>query len=336
MEKKYENRYLAIMKILQDSPKPVSSFVISSQLSAMGHKVGPRSVRLSLQYLDDCGYTEALGRKGRIITDKGRRELLSARIFERVGFMSTKIDQMTYRMSFDLTSRTGTVIMNTTLIDKERFTDAIPLIQSVFEKGFSMGELLTLFGPGRRAGTVAVPEDSVGIGTICSISLNGVLLRHSIQTHSRFGGLLEFEEGAATRFLQIINYDGTTMDPMEIFIKSGMTDYTGTVTSGDGIIGASLREMPADSRELVLNLEHEMRRIGLGGYHTVGLPGNTLMEIPIPDGRIGAVVMGGLNPVAILKEWDIPIRHVGAMSGLVDFREFFHFEELGKRAGAMV
>ena len=335
MNKKYEKRYLAILKILQDSPDPVSSPAISSQLSAMGHKVGPRSVRLFLQDLDDGGYTEALGRKGRIITDKGRRELQSARIYERVGFLATKIDQMTYRMSFDLSSRTGTVIMNTTLIDKDRLADAIPLIQSVFEKGFSMGELITLFGPGSRAGAVLVPEDSVGIGTICSITLNGVLLRHCVQTHSRFGGLLEFEGGKATRFVQIIRYDGTTLDPLEIFIRSGMADYTGAVTSGDGRIGASLREMPADSRERVLELEHEMRRIGLGGYHTVGLPGHTLMEIPIPDGRIGAVVMGGLNPVAILEERGVPIRHAGAISGLVDFREFFHYGELGSRAGAI-
>ena len=336
MNKKYEKRYLSILKILQDSPEPVSSPSISSQLSAMGHKVGPRSVRLSLQDLDDGGYTKALGRKGRIITDKGRRELLSARIYERVGFLATKIDQMTYRMSFDLMSRTGTVIMNTTLIDREHLTDAIPLIQSVFEKSFSMGTLLTIFGPGNCAGSVTVPDNSVGIGTICSITLNGVLLRHSIQTHSRFGGLLEFEEGKATRFVQIIRYDGTTLDPLEIFIRSGMADYTGAVTDGNGRIGASLREMPADSRERVIDLEHEMQKIGLGGYHTVGLPGHSLMEIPIPDGRIGAVVMGGLNPVAILEEQGIPIRHAGAISGLVDFREFFHFEDLGKRARSIV
>jgi repressor of nif and glnA expression len=298
----------------------------------MGHKVGPRSVRLYLKDLDDGGYTETIGRKGRIITDKGRNELMSARTYERVGFLATKIDQMTYRMSFNLMSHTGTVIMNTTLIDRNSLSDAIPLIQSVFEKGFSMGELLTLFGPGSHNSAVAVPEDSVAIGTICSITLNGVLLRHSIQTHSRFGGLLEFEGGRATRFVEIIRYDGTTLDPLEIFIRSGMADYEGVVTGGDGRIGASLREMPADSRERVLELEKEMRRIGLGGYHTVGLPGHPLMEIPIPDGRIGAVVMGGLNPVAILEEKGIPIRHAGAISGLVDFREFFHYGELTRRA----
>ena len=47
-----------------------------------------------------------------------------------------------------------------------------------------------------------------------SITLNGVLLKHGIPTTSSFGGLLELREGRAIRFVEMIHYDGTSIDPL--------------------------------------------------------------------------------------------------------------------------
>jgi len=41
-------------------------------------------------------------------------------ITEQVGFFNARIDQMIYRMGFDLSSRTATVVINTGLIDIRR------------------------------------------------------------------------------------------------------------------------------------------------------------------------------------------------------------------------
>ena len=38
-----------------------------------------------------------------------------------------------------------------------------------------------------------------------------------------------------------VNYDGTSIDPLEVFIRSGMTDNIGVVKTGNGRIGASFR-----------------------------------------------------------------------------------------------
>jgi len=89
--------------------------------------------------------------------------------------------------------------------------------------------------------------------------------------------------------------------------------------------------VPADSRERVLDLDHETCRIGLGGW----LPGRMPAEILNLDGHIGDVMMSGLNPVAIMKEWGISILHVGAVSEPMKFREIFHYDTLGRRAGAI-
>jgi len=55
--------------------------------------------------------------------------------------------------------------------------------------------------------------DEYAVATICSVNVNGVLLAEGIPTTNRFGGLLQFIGGWLARFTQIINYDGTTLDP---------------------------------------------------------------------------------------------------------------------------
>ena len=88
-------------------------------------------------------------------------------------------------------------------------------MSKVFAAGYAMGKLIALLEPGEQVGQMAVPEGSVGIATVCSITVNGVLVAHGIPTNSRFGGLLELRDHKPTRFAEFINYDGTTLDPLE-------------------------------------------------------------------------------------------------------------------------
>jgi len=125
-------------------------------------------------------------------------------------------------------------------------------------------------------------------------------------------------------------YDGTSLDPLEVFIRSGMTDYLGAVNGGNGRIGASFREFPAASRNSVTALASRLESIGLGGFMHIGRPGRSLLEIPVGEGRFGAIVIGGLNPVAILEERGEKA-HSRALAGLVDFRRLFHYSGLEDR-----
>ncbi len=334
MTDRIERKRLSILKVLQQSRKPLGSKAITEQLVNMGMDISERTVRFHLLALDQQSLTENIGRQGRRITDKGILELSKARIFEQVGFLAAKIDQMTYRMSFDLSRLAGTVVINTSLVETRSLDEAYPLMKSVFEKGFAMGKLLTIFEPGEQVGDLIVPVNYVGIGTVCSITLNGVLVAHGIPTVSRFGGLLEIENWKASRFTAIINYDGTSLDPLEIFIKSGMTDYMGATTDGNGQIGASFREVPAASRERVVELAEQVERVGLGGFMAIGWPGQPLVEIPINEGRVGAIVIGGLNPVAILEEAGIPV-YSRALSALVDYSRLFSYETLADRVAKL-
>ena len=328
MQDRIERKRLAILKLLADGDA-VGSAAITGQLEAQGHEISERTVRFHLLALDRDGFTESNGRKGRRITEKGRLELSKARVYEKVGFLTAKIDQLTFRMKFDRRRREGTVVVNASLLESRFLERACPLMRRVFEAGYSMGTLMTVFAAGEKAGELVVPEGYVGIGTVCSVTLNGILLAEGIPTTSRFGGLLELHRGRPERFVAIINYDGTSLDPLEIFIKSGMTDYTGATEGGDGLIGAGFREVPAASRERVVALAEELKQVGLGGFMCVGWPGQPLVGIPVNEGVVGAVVMGGLNPVAILEEHGIGIQS-RALSGLVDYARLFPYQELEK------
>lgn len=325
-----ERQRLLILKMLQQADQPLAGRTITRELCSAGHQASERTVRYHLLALDKVGLTELVSRKGRKITHKGRLELSKARIIERVGYLAPKIDQMTYLMNFDLAAREGRVVVNVSLVDRADFERNHPLMMRAFEAGYSMGRLITLYGPGERVGDLQVPGGFVGVGTVCSITLNGVLLAHGIPTFSRFGGLLEIQDHAPTRFVAVINYDGTSLDPLEIFIKSGMTDHRGAVEHGNGLIGASFRETPAASRERVLEVADRMKEVGLGGILQVGWPSQPLLEIPVGENRVGMIVIGGLNPSAILAEAGVEV-HSRALSGLADFRRFFEYTELPAR-----
>ena len=320
----------AILRILKETEKPLSGRKITTELLHTGHEISERTVRLYLHKMDEAGLTRNFGKRGRQISDRGIEELEATGIIEKVGFLSAKIHQMTYRMSFDLESETGTVVVNVSLVRPEDLLVCAAEIERVFAEGFAMGEMLSLLYPGEHIGRAIIPPGYIGFATVCSITLNGVLLQYGIPTNSRFGGLLELQGKEAVRFVEIINYDGTSLDPLEAFIRSGMTDYRGAIATGNGKIGASFREFPADSRELVENLAKRLDSIGMGGFMALGWPGQSLLDIPVNEGNFGAVVIGGLNPAAILEENGYRITS-RALAGLLDCKRFFHHREMIKR-----
>ncbi len=330
MREKTERKSLAILRILQEANRPLSSSRITEQLLAERHETSDRTVRYYLINMDRDGFTENLGKRGRKITRRGLDELGNARIIDRVGYLAAKIDQMTYRMNFDLYTKTGTVVMNVSVVDKAQLKTEIPQIKKAFEVGLAMGNLVSLLPPGEGTGDMIIPEGKIGLGTICSITLNGVLLAHGIPTNSSFGGLLELRNYKPTRFVEIIHYSGTTVDPLEIFIRSAMTDYQGATRTGNGRIGASFRELPAASRDQVVKLAYQLEKVGLGGFMMIGWPGQPLLEIPVRQGRIGAIVVGGLNPSAIIEERGIRSPSC-TLSGLAEYQTFFHYDELDER-----
>lgn len=326
MDKK-EKKRLAILDALSTDDRPMGSSRITDILTSQGLDISERTVRLYLKELDDLGMTENLGRRGRRITENGIREADDSRVLERIDFLSGKIDSMAYRVNFDPKTCQGQVVINLSLVKPDDITpERCRLISKVFAKGYAMGKMMALFEPGENVNGTVIPDNMVGIGTVCSITLNGVLLHHGIPTVSRFGGLLELVDSHPTRFVEIIKYEATSIDPLEVFIRSGMADYVGAVTTGNGRIGASFREYPAESIETVREVAAQLEKLELGSLMFLGNPGQSIYGVPVGPQRAGAIIIGGLNPMSIFEETGLRIQS-SALSCLIDFRRLFHYSE---------
>lgn len=327
MDKNPQRKIISILNILHDADGSLGGTRIAQRLQKFGFDLSQRMVRNYLQKMDQDGFTQNLGKRGRKITPKGEEELKSAFVIEKLGFVASKIDTLTYQMSFSLRKLKGKIILNLSTIDKRYLTKAIQQIQLVFRAGLGMGRFVFLGTPGTSMGSKRIEGKKVAIGTVCSVTINGILLNEGIHTTSRFGGLLELVEGRPFRFTEIINYDGSTIDPLEIFIKAGMTRTRQAVLTGNGKIGASFREVPSIALSKVEKVRKKLDGIGLGGILMIGKPGRPLLNIPVSEGRVGMIVAGGLNPMAAVEESGIATENM-ALSKLFEFEQLIPFWEL--------
>ncbi len=334
MSDRVERKRLLMMKILRESGSPLSSQRIQEQLTSRGMDISERTVRFHLQALDNQGFTGYKEKKGRFLTPRGLMELSKAHVYDRVGFLSSKIDEMTFRMTFNPETAKGSVLVNLSLVEK-RYRDALGAkISPVFSTGLAHGSLMALVDEGESIGESVIPQGMVGLGTVCSITFNGALIQAGIPVTSVFGGLLEIHDKAPDRFTAVIKYDGTSLDPLEIYISSGMTSTAEAAREGNGQIGASFREIPSSARDRAIETDARLKERGLGGFLKMGYSSQALLDIPVGDGRTGMVIAGGLNAVAPLVEDGIPIDS-RALSGLIDYSVLFSYDELSSRLSGL-
>lgn len=326
MDERSRRKVLDILRVLSESERPLGGVRIAQALALAGREMSQRTIRYYLERTDKEGLTQPAGRRGRRLTDQGRMELEQAYVVDKVGFVAATADALTYRMRFKLRQAKGEVVVNISAVEGERIGEAARLIKQVFDAGLSMGQRLAIAPPGTRLGKHLIPQGQYGVATICSVSVNGVLLSEGIPCTNRFGGLLQFIGHKPMRFTQIIHYEGTTLDPLEIFIKGRMTKVHQAVTTGEGIVGASFREIPAPSADHARRLSSRMQRAGLGGILLVGRPGQPLLEVPVPTGLVGLVVVGGLNPLAAVEESGIATSN-HAMGTLMPFEDLSSYQE---------
>lgn len=317
---------LAILKILGHHSDIIGSREISRQLKLHGVDLTERTVRYHLKILDERGYTEVFGKEGRRITDKGREELKNGLVTERVGFVISKIETLSYLTTFDLKIMSGDVILNISYFPEDRLDDAKNILTPIFSSPYVMSDRVMLKRGGEKIGDVLIPEGKAGIGTVCSVTINGIFLKAGIPVTSRFGGMVEIREGKPTRFTSLISYDGSSLDPLEIFIKSKMTGVLGAVNDGSGSILASFREIPVVCADEAKKLAEKMNVSGIGGILIIGDPNKPLLEIPVGIDRVGMVVVGGLNPVAAIEESGIATESK-AMSTLYEYSNLKKFKE---------
>ena len=322
-----ERKVVSILKVLSESSEPLGSITIARELERHGTFLSERAVRYHLRITDERGYTQPLGRDGRMLTPLGLEELKMALAPEQVGFILDKLELLAFHTTFDPQERTGQLPINTSLIDKDKFKEALAAMRDVFKAGVCISELVAVASEGEKLGSVVIPSGKTGLATVCSIVINGVLLKAGVPIGSRFGGVLEVRDSKPRRFVAIINYAGTSLDPSEQYIRAKMTSVSEAARTGNGKILANFREIPAPSRAIVEEKITMLKEAGISGVYSLGNTSEPTCQIAVGLNRVGMVLLGGLNPVAAAVEAGLEVENIGE-SGLIDFQQLQNFWQL--------
>ena len=322
-----ERKTIAILRILSQSSEPVGARIISHNLRGQGIGLSERAVRYHLKLMDGRGFTESVGRDGRLITQLGREELESALVSDKVGFVASKIELLAYQTDFDLGKHQGNIPVNISFFPERQFKKAIEVMKKVFQAGICVSELIAVGRQGEKLGEIIVPHGKIGLATVCSIIINGALLKAGVPMDSKFGGILQVKNYKPLRFVELIQYSGSSLDPSEIYITSRMTSVGQVTREGQGKILANFREIPAICQPVAEKVIAGLKAANLNGVLMMGEVSQSVCEVPVEVNKIGMILTGGLNPVAAVVESGIEVEN-RAMSAIMRYKDLIKFWEL--------
>jgi HTH-type transcriptional regulator, global nitrogen regulator NrpRI len=300
-----ERKYIEILRILKEHRDPVGAKRLSELMSERGFVLSDRAVQYYLSYLDTMGFTEKVGNQGRILTPVGLEETDNALVDDRIGFIISKLERLAYRSTFDPATSTGDVAYNLSIVPLESAERVQSAFNEVIQAGCGFFKSYRMIDHDPR-----VPHGHVGFMTICSISMDGVFQRRGIPVRMAFGGRLEIENGVPWQFRDLIAYRGTTIDPLELFISSGLTSISTFARTNTGIVLANVREVPCAARPQVDETVHQMNACGF--VFPVAM-GNQVFNLPHNPYRLSIVAFSGMNYIGNTVEHAIQIKtEIGA------------------------
>ncbi|MEE8620138.1 MAG: NrpR regulatory domain-containing protein [Dehalococcoidia bacterium] len=322
-----ERKTIAIMRVLRDSPEPLGARVIAQRLKDHGVELGERAVRYHLKIMDERGFTESVGRDGRLITQLGLEELESALVGDKIGFVASKIEFLACQTDFDIDKRQGKVPVNISFFPQKQFKKAIEIMKRVFQAGICVTDLVAVARQRERLGAIIVPQNKIGLATVCSVIINGALLKAGIPMDSKFGGILHIKNHKPLRFVELIQYPGSSLDPSEIYITSRMTSVGQVARKGEGKILANFREIPAICQPEAEKVIARLKEADLGGVLMMGEVSKPVCEVPVELNKVSMILTGGLNPIAAAVESGIEVEN-HAMSTIMEYQDLVKFWEL--------
>ena len=323
-----ERKAISILKILSDSQEPLGARVIAHHLKEYGVELGERAVRYHLKLMDERGLTRLIGRRdGRVLTEQGEEEVKSALVKDKVGFAISRIELLAFRTSFDCEKCCGLIPVNVSFFPNGKFSKALHIMKPAFVEELCVSDLVAVAQEGEMLGELIVPEGKVGLATVCSIVVNGTLLKVGVPMVSKFSGILQIKNNKPLRFVELIYYSGCSLDPSDVFIRARMTSVGEVAKSGNGKMLATYREIPALCQPIAEEVVAKLKKVGLGGLLVMGNSSESVCETPVELNRIGMILLNGLNPVAVAVEAGIEVENRG-MSTVMEYRDLVKVQEV--------
>lgn len=290
-------KMMEILRILYSKDEILGAKVISEELEKRGYFLGERAVRYHMHILDEKGFTEKVGYKGRKITEKGIDELKKGLIYDQIDITFSRFQEKMYNVSLDPNTSKGSVIVNISSINE---LESLDMIKEIFKSGLAVSNRYKIYEK----------NDKTYIETVCGTTIDGLFQQNGIITRPLYGGLLKVEDYVPIKFVEQIAYEKTSMTPLEAFTSHDNTSVLDVANSGTGIIPANFRVIPTVKKHQVVNLLNSLKKIDIGGVIHIGESGESVLGIPIEEGTIGIAIIGGVTPLCAAQEegYDLNIK----------------------------
>ena len=232
-------------------------------------------------------------------------------------FTLSRIENLMHQVSFDPDQMSGSIITNTTRVDKKHLQETIAVFFDAISAGLAVSPLIM----------VEEEERWIKLKTACSLTVSGVMLKHGIPVRPKGGGLIEVVGRKPTRFTDMLMYWATTVDPIDLLTAQGMTDIAGMMRTGNGRILGNLQEAPFLARERIEELLEQLSAADFAGILELGDPNMDVLGVSVERDHVGIALVGGTNLVAAAQEAGIPVEHE-SISDLTEVSLMNHIDEL--------
>ena len=227
----------------------------------------------------------------------------------KIPFLLSTSWNLIQQVNFDVEKRKGNIIANVSYLSRDKIDEALGIMEETYNNN---PKYINSY---YKLVNHPTDSDKVGIATICSLSMDGILINNGIMSTPKYGGLLELTEPPL--FIDLISYSGTTVDPHKIFLSKNMTSISRNI--GPNKILASVKEIPYISRDYAVHLLDILNNIGFSIYK-IGKPRELVYNSKVDNYNFGVITGGGLNSIGAIKEKGIDIE-VKAIEKLIPFED---------------
>lgn len=235
-------------------------------------------------------------------------------------FITHSIDDFAMHVTYNPANNEGRLVYNLSFIKNEDLEFAIGILKDTYRTGLAVSGLVKILPSGERFADQVIPDGQTGICTVCSVTLDGLLIRRGVPINPIGGGVVEIENRAPIRFIHMIMYEYTTIDPLQVLNSQQLISVTSVMRTGSGNILANVREFHMEAESLVGEVFDELQESSFIGILEVGMPNVSLLGVPVSPQYIAIACVGGINPLAAIKEGGRFVK-TNAMKGLIDVSE---------------
>lgn len=232
-------------------------------------------------------------------------------------FTLARIENLMHQVSLDPARMKGKIITNTSFVGKDRIKVTLDIFYDAIQSGLTICPMVKLEEDGSR----------IKIKTACSLTISGMLLKCGIPIRPKGGGIIEVREREPSRFINMLMYWATTIDPIDIFTAQGLTDIGGMMRNGNGRILGNLQEAPMLAKDRIEEMLDLLSAAEFAGVLELGEPNMDVLGVSVERDHLGIALVGGTNLVAAARECGIDVEHQ-SISDLTEVSEMKHIDEL--------